>query len=202
MHISFTVRPGSFFVHGLLASIGMPRIAAGDHFLAEWPIRGGVLPLGPSSLQISTSGGGLLIKVLTRAAGWCRHRCIIGWSARQNVRCSRTSKTPGGGYCLKTGVYWRYDLTAQEQSRFYGSSKSVRGVGGISISVLEPLDMIGSAVVLVSSCADRPSATGDCVLLRGDNETAVDWVRRCRGGLEPRSGALTCLLGVLEFSSR
>ena len=32
MHISFAVRPGSFFVHRLLASVGMPRIAAGDHF--------------------------------------------------------------------------------------------------------------------------------------------------------------------------
>ena len=42
---------------------------------------------------------------------------------------------------------------------------------------------------------------GDCVLLRGDNEAAVQWVRRCRGGKEPRSGALMRLLGVLEVSS-
>ena len=50
-------------------------------------------------------------------------------------------------------------------------------------------------------CAERPSAGGDCVLLRGDNDAAVQWVRRYRGGLEPRSGALMCLLGVLEVSS-
>ena len=102
----------------------------------------------------------------------------------------------------RTGVYWRYDLTAQEKSRFCGSSKSVRGVDDLSISVLERLGMVVSAFFLVSSCADRSSATGDCVLLRGDSEAAaVHWVRRCRGGLEPRFGALMRLLGVLEVSS-
>ena len=39
------------------------------------------------------------------------------------------------------------------------------------------------------------------MLLRGDNEAAVEWVRRCRGGKEPRSGALMGLLGVRELSS-
>ena len=39
------------------------------------------------------------------------------------------------------------------------------------------------------------------MLLGGDNEAAVDWVRRCHGGREPRSGALMRLLGVLEMSS-
>ena len=32
MHVSFAVRPGSFFVQRLLASAGMPRIAAGEDF--------------------------------------------------------------------------------------------------------------------------------------------------------------------------
>ena len=78
---------------------------------------------------------------------------------------------------------------------------SVRGVNDLSINVLEHLGMVVSAIVLVSSCADRPSATGDCALLRGGNKAAVHWVRQCRGGLEPRSGALMRLLGVLELSS-
>ena len=38
-------------------------------------------------------------------------------------------------------------------------------------------------------------------MLRGDNEAAVHWVRRCRGELEPHSGALMRFLGVLEVSS-
>ena len=71
----------------------------------------------------------------------------------------------------------------------------------ISINVVELLGMVNSAWVLDSSCAERPSATGDCVLLCGDNEAAVQWVWRFRGGKEPRSGALMRLLGVLELSS-
>ena len=39
------------------------------------------------------------------------------------------------------------------------------------------------------------------MLSRGDNEAAAVWLRRCRGGKEPRSGALMHLLGVRELSS-
>ena len=119
----------------------------------------------------------------------------------QRTLISDASKTAVGGFCLETGVYWRYDLDAGERSRFCGSSKSVAGENDISINVLELLGMVVSAWVLVSLCAERPAALGDCVLLRGDNEAAVEWVRRCRGGKEPRSGALMRLLGVLELSS-
>ena len=72
----------------------------------------------------------------------------------QRTLFSNASKTAVGGYCPETGVYWRYDLTAQEQSRFCGSSKSVRGVGDLSINVLELWGLVVSAFVLVSSCAD------------------------------------------------
>ena len=50
-------------------------------------------------------------------------------------------------------------------------------------------------------CRVAVAYSRDCVLLRGDNEAAVQWVRRCRGGLEPRSVALMRLLGVLDVSS-
>ena len=106
-----------------------------------------------------------------------------------------------GVFCLETGVYWRYDLSVEEQSRFCCSSRFVAGMNEISINVLELLGMVISAWVPVSSCSERPSAMGDCVLLRGNNEAAVQWVRRRRGGKEPRSGAFMRLLGVLELSS-
>ena len=106
-----------------------------------------------------------------------------------------------GGFCLETGKYWRYELDPAERSRFYGSSKAVAGENDISINVLELLGMVVSAWVLVSPCAERPSATGNCILWRGGNEAAGEWVRRCRGGEEPRSGALMRLLGGLELSS-
>ena len=67
--------------------------------------------------------------------------------------------------------------------------------------VLELLGMFVTAWVFVILCAEPPSATGDCVLLRGDNEAAVHWVWRCHGGREPRYGALMRLLGVNEMSS-
>ena len=83
------------------------------------------------------------------------------------------------GFCLETGVYWRYDLDAGERSRFCGSCKSVEGENDVPIDVLEVLGMVVSAWVLVCLCAERPVGLGDCVLLRGDNEAAVEWVRRC-----------------------
>ena len=120
----------------------------------------------------------------------------------QRTLFSDASNTAVGGFCLETGVYWRYDLDAGKRSRFCGSSKSVAGENDVSIDVLELLGMVVSAWVLASRCAERPAALGDyvcCVLLRGDNETAVEWVRRCRGGKESRSGALMRLLDVLEL---
>ena len=37
--------------------------------------------------------------------------------------------------------------------------------------------------------------------MRGDNMSAVQWVSKCRGGREPRSGAFMRLLGCLEVGS-
>ena len=47
MHISFAVCPGSFFVHRLLASVGMPSIAAGDDFAGRMANPGRLVALGP-----------------------------------------------------------------------------------------------------------------------------------------------------------
>ena len=47
MRISFAVRPGGFFVHRLLALVGMPRIAAGDRFVGRIANPGRLVDLGP-----------------------------------------------------------------------------------------------------------------------------------------------------------
>ena len=47
MHISFAVRPGSFFVHRLLAPAGMPSIAAGLDFSDRMANPGRRVALGP-----------------------------------------------------------------------------------------------------------------------------------------------------------
>ena len=110
------------------------------------------------------------------------------------------SKTAIGGFYLENGVYWRHELDPVEQPCFFASSKAVAArtmFPSTSLNCWEWWCRRGSLCL----CRKRPSATGDCVLLRRDNEAAVDWVRRCRGGREPRSGELMRLLGALELSS-
>ena len=183
MHIYFAVRLGYFFVHRLLASVGMPRIAAGDHFAGRMANPGRRVALGPEFHADLEFWPWFVDKgVHARGGVFSAPMYHLLEHPAQRTLFSGTSKTTVGGYCLETSVYWRYDLTAQEQLRFCGSSKPIRGVDDLSSNMLELLGMVVWAFVLVSSCADRPSATGDCVVLRGDNEAAVPWVRWCRGG--------------------
>ena len=186
----------------LLASVGMPRIYSGADFGFHTANTGPRLVLGPEfqgDLQVwrwfveerLDARGGTLSALMYHLPE-CRSQCTL---------FSDASKNAVGGFCIETGVYWRYDLDAGERSRFCGSSKSVAGGNDISINVLELLDMVVSAWVLIPPFAERPAALGDCVLLCGDNKAAVEWVRWCRGGKLPRTGALMRLLDVLEFSS-
>ena len=119
----------------------------------------------------------------------------------QLTLCSDASKQAFGGYWSETGQHWRYDLSAEERSRFCGSSASVVGVNDVSINALELLGMLVGAWVFVVRQRRRPASAGDCVFLRGDNKPSVAWIQRCRGGKEPRSGALMRLLSVLQVSS-
>ena len=151
MHIYFAVRPASFFVHRVLASVGMPRIAAGDHFAGRVANPGRRVALGPEvhadfeiwrwfvvDKGIDARGGvlsAMMHHLLERPA--------------QRTLFSDASKTAVGEYCFETGVYWHYDLTAQDKLRFCGWIKSVRGVDDLSINVLERLGVVVSAFVLV-----------------------------------------------------
>jgi len=74
-------------------------------------------------------------------------------------------------------------------------------VNDISINVLELLGMVVGALVLITQQQYVPQALGDCVQLRRDNEASVAWIQRCRGGKEPRSGAIMRMLEVVEVSS-
>ena len=113
---------------------------------------------------------------------------------------SDASKHAVGGFCWETGQYWRYNLSEEELARFCGLSKHIQAQDTISINALELLGMVMSAYMLVVVCGERPVGNKDCVLLRGDNEATVHWVRRCRGGKEPRSGALMRLMGAIEVA--
>ena len=67
--------------------------------------------------------------------------------------------------------------------------------------MLELLGMVVTAWSFVTQSDASPSYARDTILMRGDSMSAVQWVSNCRGGREPRSGALMRLLGCLEVSS-
>ena len=202
MHVSFTVRPGVFFVQRMLASVVTPGIAAGAGLARRTANPGRCAALGPEfhgelELWRWLVAEGLDVQGGTLSAPMFH---LPERSARRTL-FSGSSKTAIGGFCLETGVHWRYELDLAEQSRFCGSRKAVADENDNSIDILELLGIVVSAWVLASPCAECPSLAGDCVLLRGDNEAAVKWVRRCRGDKKPRPGALMCFLGALDLSS-
>ena len=88
-------------------------------------------------MLISSSGGGFVDKGVDACGGVLSAPMnhLLERRAQRTV-FSNASKT-AVGYCLETGVYYGNILTAQAQSRFCGSSKSVRSVDDLSIKVLE-----------------------------------------------------------------
>ena len=119
MHISFAVRPGSFFVQRLLASVGMPRVASGAGFAYGMPDPGRRIALGSEfhgdlefwrwfAVEGLDARGGTLLAPMYR---------LLEHPARRTL-FSDASKTAVGGFCLETGVYWRYELNDRERSRF------------------------------------------------------------------------------------
>ena len=147
MHISFAVRRGSFFVHRLLASVGMPRIAVGEYFAGRMTNLGRRVALGPEFHADLEFPRWFVDKDVEPRVAVLSARCTAPMYHLLERPAHRTlfsdaSKTAVGGYCLETGVYWRYDTTAQEHSRVCGSSKSVRGENDLSFNVLERLGMV------------------------------------------------------------
>ena len=166
-HISFAVPRGSFFVHRLLASVGMPRIAAGDHFAGRMANPGRRVALGPEfHADLEFWRWFVFSRVRRDVVG--ADVSFAGAPGTTYVVLGRVKKRRPGILSRNRCLPGRYDLTAQEQPRCCGSCKSVRGVDDLSINVLELLGMVVSAFVLVSSCADRPSATGEIVLCCGE----------------------------------
>ena len=119
IHISFAVRPGSFFVHRLLASVGMSRIAAGDHFAGRMANPGRRVARGPE-VHADPEFWRWFVDKVVDARGGVLSASMYHLLERpaQRTLFSDSSKTAVRRHCLETGVDWRYDLTAQEQSRF------------------------------------------------------------------------------------
>jgi len=115
---------------------------------------------------------------------------------------SDASLTAIGGLCMETGVYWRFAPPEEVQKRTIRGGQAVADL--ISINLLEVMAMVVTAFVMVDMRGERPGRKGEAVLMRADNEAAVTWVKRCRGGgkKQARVGALMRMMGALEGRGR
>ena len=97
-----------------------------------------------------------------------------------------------------SGVWWRFKFDGDVCARLRAT---VRDWNDLSINALGLLGMDVTAWIFVTQSDARPSYARDTVLMRGYKMSAVQWVSKCRGGRQPRSGALMRLLGCLEVGS-
>ena len=67
---------------------------------------------------------------------------------------SDASLTAIGGLCMKTGVYWRFDLPEEVQRRTIKGGQVVTDL--ISIHLLEVMAMVMTAFVMVDMRGERP----------------------------------------------
>ena len=96
------------------------------------------------------------------------------------------------------GAWWRFDFDDDVRERLRAT---IRDWNDLSIDVLELLDMVVTALIIVTQSNLRPSYARDIIIRRGDSTSADQWVSECKRGGEPRSGALVRLLGCLEVNS-
>ena len=114
---------------------------------------------------------------------------------------SDASFTAIGGFCPELKVYWPYSL-AEALTLELKKQSVTKHAGSNTINILELMGMMMSAFKVQETEHDRPEYTGDKVLLRGDNVSAVSWLNR-RGGARDRRAALAMrIMGRLEITSR
>lgn len=106
-----------------------------------------------------------------------------------------------GGYCWETKRFWRYSLTDEQNARLVESAQeSDTPRDALTINLLELLGMAITAYAFIAD-GNQPRHERDAILLRGDNMSAVHWLNQCRGGRDPRSGAIMRVMGGLEVGS-
>ena len=93
---------------------------------------------------------------------------------------------------------WRYDFDENVRSRV---CPKVFGRDDLSINLLELLAMTMTAWAFTVQVAIPPNYPGASTLMPENNSSSVHWVNRCRGGWEPRSGAVMRMMGCLDMRS-
>ena len=181
IHMSFAVLPRPFFVHRLLASVGIPRSAAGDDFAGRMTNPRRRVALGPeldAAFELWRWSDDKVVDARVGVVSAPIYHLIE--RPAQRTFFSDTSKTAVDRYCLEIGIFWRYNLTSQEQKQFCGSIRSVHGVGDLSINVLE-VSVWLSRPLSYPSVFVCPSIASDgklCSLPR-NNVAPVYWTRGC-----------------------
>ena len=69
----------------------------------------------------------------------------------------------------------------------------------ITINLLELLDMVVFAWVILELVGDRADAKGDPIPMRGVNTEAVSWISQCGEARDIRACLLMKMLGRLEI---
>ena len=196
LHLSTIVRVGRFFLRRMLNTVGLPPkpvwgrskpiIRLGPEFHADVQFWKMLLSGGAQSRVHFTIP---LYRFVPQPPAY------LLWS-------DACGSAFGGYFCIpekEEGVWARYDLTPAERARF--QQERAESHDDLSINVLELFGMVLMAWVFVREEKMQPRHGHDCLLMRGDNSSACSWVAKCRGGKEPRSGALMRILGCLEFTS-
>ena len=119
-----------------------------------------------------------------------------------------------GGVDPAAHEYWWYGLTAEHKSRLVqtAATKEQRkkqraaerrvlnsGLVPININLLELIGMVATAYVFTHGRV--PEYPGDSVRWLGDNQAAVEWLKRCGGITDPRGSAVMRAAGAMMSAS-
>ena len=128
--LSFAFRPGSFFVHRMLTSVGMPRIAACAEYVCRMVNPGRRVALGPEFREDLEFWRWFVSEGLDAQRGTLSAPMYhLLERPAQRTLFSDASKTAIEALCLATGVYRRFDLNVEEQSRGRRFSQRSRAFG-------------------------------------------------------------------------
>lgn len=93
---------------------------------------------------------------------------------------------------FRSGVWRGFAFSQEVRERF---RQQAEGRDGLSINTLELLATVVGVWVFIVQSDMRPEYARNSIRLMGDNSSIVAWGNTCRGGTEPRSGALLRMLG-------
>ena len=209
LHLCEVVRPGKCFVGRMLNQLGLPpyqrwqdkcqsKLAASRGARASAGGRGRIW-LGPE-FHADVEFWRLIVTWGMRSSAGTLEATLYSLYPQRpsHTLWSGASGDALGRYCLESGLWWRLDLDANVRARLRSCNKHQ---DDLSINLLELLGMVITAWVFVVQARSRPTYARESILMRGDNQTAAHWVTTCKGGKEPRSGALMRILGGLETRS-